>query len=470
MQNLLNELVGLLEQDDRFVVEGKLLKNRIVECAMALDVGLIRLLLRNDEIRRHFFQDIDGVLVFDKVKFQQFVSNKTFLPDSYTTYKNKIGLTANGSYLAESQEVVLVWPYKDCILEGGQTEEEGTRNEVFWNEILAPDQIDRLLSPKVLTKFKKYDEKGQHSISTVSRDDNLIIKGNNLLALHTLETVYRNKVKLIYIDPPYNTGNDSFQYNDSFSRSTWLTFMLNRLRVAASLLAENGVFVIQLSDHRVAEAKLLLDEIFGRENFINQITVRTRSPSGFKTVNLGTFETAEYLYIYAKNKPKAKASFNPQFTKSEYDENYKWVIEDMSVSVKKWIISHIDEQVAKELGYKDVKLSKKTVGEDVWSLKKAEFAVANATRVFRYTEINEDASKEVKNIRDLSRKSPDKIFVSGEGEDKRFVSNGQQLSFYGGKVQIIDGEKVPTMLLTNIWTDIAWEGIANEGGVMRGSW
>ena len=117
MQNLLNDLIKLLEQDDRLVAEGKLLKNKIVELALTLDPGLIKLLLKHEGIRRHFFVEVEGVVVFDKIKFQQFVSNKQFLPDSYTAFKNKIGLTANGEYLTESKEVVLARPYKDCVLE-----------------------------------------------------------------------------------------------------------------------------------------------------------------------------------------------------------------------------------------------------------------------------------------------------------------------------------------------------------------
>ena len=174
------------------------------------------------------------MLVFDKVAFQSFVSNKQFLPDSYTAFKNKIGLTANHEYLTESKEVVLAWPYKDCVLEGGQTKEDQKRNEIFWNETLAPDEIDRLFAPKALTNFKKYDKDGEQEVENINLGDNLIIKGNNLLALHSLKKQYAGKVKLIYIDPPYNTGSDGFGYNDSFNHSTWLTFMRNRLGLLRS--------------------------------------------------------------------------------------------------------------------------------------------------------------------------------------------------------------------------------------------
>jgi adenine-specific DNA-methyltransferase len=119
--SLLEELKGLLQKDDRFTAEGQLLKNVIIENALKLDKDLIKLLLSNNRFKEHFFADIDGTLVFDKDKFISFVDNKQFLPDSYTAFKNKIGLTLDGKddYLNERKDVVLVWPYKDCVLEGG---------------------------------------------------------------------------------------------------------------------------------------------------------------------------------------------------------------------------------------------------------------------------------------------------------------------------------------------------------------
>lgn len=271
MQNLLNDLTNLLEQDIRLVAEGKLLKNKVVELALALDAGLIKLLLQHAAIRSHFFVEVEGVLVFDKIKFQRFVSNKQFLPDSYTAFKNKIGLTANGEYLTESKEVVLAWPYRDCMLEGGQDKEDAKRSEMFWNETLAPDQIDRLLSPKALTTFKRFDKDGEHPVAELSLNDNLIIKGNNLLALHTLRKVYAGKVNLIYIDPPFNTENDSFQYNDSFNRSSWLTFMRNRLEVAKELLCKSGTIYVHIDHNEGHYLKVLMDEIFGKQFFRNEI-------------------------------------------------------------------------------------------------------------------------------------------------------------------------------------------------------
>jgi len=267
MENLLNDLKKLLEKDTRLVSNGELLKNKIIELALKLDKDLLKLLLSDDKMRKVFFVDIDGTLIFDKDKFIKFVSNKQFLPDSYTAFKNKIGLIdEKGEFISEKKEVVLSWPYKDCVLEGGMTKEDQKRDEIFWNEILAPDQITRLLDPKVFTNAKRIDKNGEHKFNGFRTDekgeikDNLIIKGNNLLVLHSLKKRFAGKVKMIYIDPPYNREVDTF-YNDSFKHSSWLTFMKNRLEVAKDLLKDDGVLFVQCDDSEYPYLKVLMDEI-----------------------------------------------------------------------------------------------------------------------------------------------------------------------------------------------------------------
>jgi adenine-specific DNA-methyltransferase len=181
MHTLLDELQELLRKDERLWADDQLLKNQVIELGLKLDPALLKLLLSHDRLKEHFFVEVDGVQVFDKEKFIRFVNNKAFLPDSYTSFKNKIGLTVDGEYISQNNDVVLAWPYKDCILEGGQTKEDQKRDEIFWNETLAPDEIDRLLEPKVLTDFRRYDVDGEHQVTEIKDSDNLIIKGNNLL-------------------------------------------------------------------------------------------------------------------------------------------------------------------------------------------------------------------------------------------------------------------------------------------------
>ena len=263
---LLEELQLLLSEDKRLVSEGKLLKNKIVELALKNDKDLIKLLLGNKRIKDHFFTKVDEALIFDREKFMKFVNNKEFLPDSYTAFKNKIGLTADGNYIAQSKEVVLSWPYKDCILEGGQKKPDEKRKEIFHNEILAPDEIDRLLEPKVFTNFKRIDRDGEHSVQEIKQTDNLIIKGNNLLGLASLLKRYNNKIKGIFIDPPYffykNKPDDAFKYNSNFKLSTWLTFMKNRIMLAKDLLSEDGILSLTMGVDGYSHLKLLIDEIF----------------------------------------------------------------------------------------------------------------------------------------------------------------------------------------------------------------
>ena len=307
MENLFTHLEQVvLRMDSRFCTEdGHLLKNNVVEAALALDPKLLHYLLADEKLHKQFFREVDGLLVFDKVQFQRFVMNKQFLPDSYTSFKNKVGLTnENGEFLSESREIVLSWPYKDCMLEGGQTKEDAKRNEIFWSETLAPDEINRLTEPKALCNFRRYDSKGEHEASELLPDDNLIIKGNNLLALYSLRQRFRGKVKLIYIDPPYNTGNDSFGYNDSFNHSTWLTFMKNRLEVAKELLRNDGVLFVQCDDNEQAYLKVLLDQIFGRKNFVACI-IPLMNPRGRQESAYPIAKSHEYILCYSRKEDMA---------------------------------------------------------------------------------------------------------------------------------------------------------------------
>lgn len=183
------ELEQVLAKNPKFLVDGVLNKNRLAELARQYSPELLNQLMSNEKITNHFFSKLqNGALVFKKDIFLQFLNNKEFLPDSFTAYKTKIGLgTPDRNYLSENKEVVLNFPYKDCVLEGGQTKDDVKRQEIFFNETLAPAEINRLLDDKVLTNFKRYDETGEHNVEEIKDTDNLIIKGNNLIVLHSLK-------------------------------------------------------------------------------------------------------------------------------------------------------------------------------------------------------------------------------------------------------------------------------------------
>lgn len=299
------KLTKVLEPD-YFDEAGELLRALLIDHAYKLNRNLIRLLLTDNEIAEEFFEEIEGRWIFDYNAFVRYVKSKDFLPGSYTQFQNKICLNIDGKSFNERGEVTLVWPYKDCILEGGQMEEEEKREEIFFNEIIAQDEINRMLHPKVLTNWKRYTPTGEQDITEIKRDENgtirenLIIKGNNLIALHCLRQQFRGQIKLIYIDPPFNTGNDSFGYNDNFNHSTWLTFMKNRLEVARELLRDDGSIYVHLDANEVHYCKVLMDEIFGRENFQREIIWRIGWVSGYKTAVKNWVRNHDTILFYTK--------------------------------------------------------------------------------------------------------------------------------------------------------------------------
>ncbi|MDU4642101.1 MAG: site-specific DNA-methyltransferase [Negativicoccus massiliensis] len=309
----------VLSADKRFLGENQqIIKTKVSEAARSNDKKLLKALLKNDLLKESFFTKVDDIYVFDKNKFVWVLESKEFLPDSYTVYRNKVGLVgADYNPISQKRDVSLVWPYKDCVLEGGQTKDDQKRNEIFYNEILAPDQVNRLLAPKVLSNAKRYTKDDVEENIEFKDDDNLIIKGNNLLALSSLlkRKKYEDKVQLIYIDPPYNTGSDSFGYNDNYNHATWLTFMKNRLKLAHRLLSKTGCIWINIDDDEAHYLKVLCDEIFGRENFVANIIWKKK----YSPQNDARYfsDMHDHIILFAKDKKQLKVNGLPRTEKMD---------------------------------------------------------------------------------------------------------------------------------------------------------
>ncbi|MFR9276390.1 DNA methyltransferase [Finegoldia magna] len=468
-KNIFEIVEDVLKTREKYVSEdNKLLKAIVYSDVMTMNNEFLTLLLSNEQIKERFFENVNGTLVFDKQKFAWFIESKEFLPDSYTRYTNKIGLTHNGDFISKSNDVVLDFPYKDCVLEGGQDKDDQKRKEIFYNETIASDEITKMLAPKVFTNAKRYTKDGIEENIAFDENDNLIVKGNNLIVLSSLLKKYEGQVKCIYIDPPYyfsvKKDEDTFAYNSNFKLSSWLVFMKNRLEIAKRLLSDDGALFVQISDDGVGELHCLLKDIFGVENFINKITVKTKSPSGFASVNPGVFETAEYILAFAKNKRNWK--YNIQYVESGYDTNYKSVVVNKNDPAEKWIIRNIVDVLAEERGYDNAKSIRDALGKVVVNELISEYALNNADSVFRYTAIGNNAGQIVVDIRNKSREEPEKIFtVKRDGQYTVYIHKGQEIAFYSKKLHEVDGKIVPSMQVSNIWIDTPYEGIANEGGV-----
>jgi len=335
MNKLKKTLEKVLRQEEVFLdtETGELNYIKIKDSADKIDENLIALLVGNKELKDKFFSKIKDVYIFNINDFKFFL-DESRIDNSYTKYANKIGLSDGSELLKNRSEVVLDFPFKDCVLEGGQSTEEGIdtnfeyskkskqyeekkseRKEIFFNQVLAHDEIDRLFEKKVLVKWKRFtknSDKNGETVKEIKRDDNglikenLIIKGNNLLALHSLKSEFAGKIKLIYIDPPYNTEGDAdtFAYNNNFKHSAWLTFIKNRLEIAKEMLREDGFVALTIDHFELFYLGALADEIFGRGNRLGVVSVVIR-PQGRQFSKFFS-ATTEYMLVYAKNEKLAK--------------------------------------------------------------------------------------------------------------------------------------------------------------------
>ncbi|GIN57933.1 hypothetical protein J8TS2_22520 [Lederbergia ruris] len=306
MKTKINKAIKeVLEQfGEKYMIEGQLNKSKVIQDLDAYDKDLLGAFIENETIKENFTITINGHMVLQTNKLIELFEADEYWQDSFTKYSKKIGLTAGGKFIDESTDVVLDFPYKDTILKASMSKEDTDKDDLrpdepFLNEVIAKEEIDVLLDKKILVNAKKYDQDGVREVNSLSEDDNLIIKGNNLLALHTLKERYAGKVKMVYIDPPYNTKSaaTTFHYNNRFNHSTWLTFMKNRVEIAKDFLREDGVFVVAIDDNELFYLGVLLDEIFGESNRLGVISV-VHNPGGRQDEEY--FPTAhENMIIYA---------------------------------------------------------------------------------------------------------------------------------------------------------------------------
>ncbi len=444
---------------------------------------LINLLLQDETTKKLFFSRQGKVLVYNRDKFIDFISNKNFLADSYTNFSNKIGLAVENRFFKQNSEVVLNFPFKDCVLEGGQTKDDKKQNELFFNETLAADEIDKLLSPKILTNAKKYTQNGISDNVKFKRDenalikDNLIIKGNNLLALHTLKSNFAGKVKLIYIDPPYNTGNDSFNYNDNFNHSTWLTFMKNRLEVARQLLSDNGVIFVQCDDNEQAYLKVLMDEVFGRDNFVNDIIIKAKVSAGAsgggedKKIKKNT----ENLIFFCKH--KLNFCYKPIYRKhliDEYIEQHKK--ENIGFYYTRILQNEGDKKFIKEINgikiYKHSNFSFDTVQNKI---KKEGISVMEVykkyfDKIFMVTNAQSSIPSKVNRIINDKKCLVSYQYIPKSGKQKgikttKFIWNETLVVWFSDSAiknikEVYKKEEIGTL-----WNDISWGRLDLEGSV-----
>ncbi|GAA8032728.1 site-specific DNA-methyltransferase [Helicobacter pylori] len=279
-------------------------KERLETLILTADEKLLTFMLEHEnanDYKNAFFKTIAHSLVFNQKALLECLTKE--LENSFTRFENKIGLYSQGRPIKSSESVVLNFPFKDNVLLGNAKDNSTKTKELFYHEILHKKEIDTLLKKKALCRFEMHGE-GDLESALKDKNTNYLIKGNNLIALHSLKKKFAKQVKCIYIDPPYNTGNDSFNYNDNFNHSSWLVFMKNRLEIAREFLSDDGSIYINLDYNEVHYCKVLMDEIFGVENFQREIIWRIGWLSGYKTSINNFIRNHDTILFYSKNADK----------------------------------------------------------------------------------------------------------------------------------------------------------------------
>ncbi|TPH80960.1 site-specific DNA-methyltransferase [Helicobacter pylori] len=451
-------------------------KERLVTLILQHDEKLLIFMLEHEnanDYKNAFFKTIANTLVFNEKALLECLETKE-LEKSFTRFKNKIGLFSQGGLIKSSELVVLNFPFKDNVLLGNAKDNSTKSNELFYHEILHKKEIDTLLSPKVLCRFEMHGE-GDLENALKDKNTNYLIKGNNLIALHSLKKKFAKKVKCIYIDPPYNTGNDSFNYNDNFNHSSWLVFMKNRLEAAREFLSDDGVIFVQCDDNEQAYLKVLMDEIFLRENFVAMITCKVKSAGGLTTDTEMIFNCSEYILVYAKsfenltyNSIKiSKEIINSQ---SKTSEQYNSIINNIDYRKKEFICEKDNIKYYKILkgNFNIQRLSVKTMSEqDFYRLK---------DEIFRLTALSGGIGKKLKNhITDFT--NDEDLFMyeyaPSKGKDKGiktqyFLYKSQTITMLKNLIKADDSKKIIYKLepLSNIFTEDFWQGISNEGQII----
>lgn len=330
------------------------------------------------------------------------------------------------------------------------------------------------LEPRILLEDPEKSHHAEHRVSENDIFNNMIIRGDNLLSLKALEQHYSGSVKCVYIDPPFNTGGAFEHYDDNLEHSIWLDLMQKRLVCIYKLLREDGALLINLDDTEAAYCKVMLDEIFGRKNYITTIIVEAATPSSFKTFNLGPTEVAQQILFYCKDKSKFK--YKQQYVPSkEVDlQHFSRFIENFESPANEWKFKSINDHILESIGYAEGTVQarwnqiKRDMGTDEAKehvkVKATDFALENAYRVFE-TKTLQKPSEWLRSKLVESRECDWVMHLPREKYEDLYLFKGRQVYFLSKNVREFDGKPAVSQPIKNIWTDIPTNNLQKEGGV-----
>lgn len=312
------------------------------------------------------------------------------------------------------------------------------------------------LEPRILIEDPSKSFGDPHS-------ENMLIHGDNLLALKSLEQNFNGKIKCIYIDPPYNTGSAFEHYDDGVEHSTWLSLMKPRLELLRNLLTPDGSIFVSIDNNEVAYLQVLMDEVFQRKNRKNIIIIKRGSVTGAKVINPGLVNISEFILVYTKDVDSWRP--NRLSRKKERDERYGTYIENFEEHYSGWRFIPLLQAFSFEVGIKSTALKKHfgTSYED----ELLKFIYKNSERVIRFASLDEKSiSKQALEQKKISQQNPGiTYFMEREGKRPYYIHNGNIILFVKDRLQEIDGDLSFSEPLTDIWDDVLPNDLHNEGGV-----
>ena len=293
--------------------------------------------------------------------------------------------------------------------------------------------------------------------------ENILVHGDNLLALKALEHKYAGKVKCIYIDPPYNTGSAFEFYDDGLAHSIWLTLMRERLLLLKNLLSSDGYIFVQIDDNEQAYLTVLMDEIYGRSNHVNTICINMNSLSGVKmthVINGKRFPAQkEYILLYKKGEAFSPLSID-KIHKEVWDKEYNLIIPELKKGMYETFASMEDHEINSILQNMSLISLAEYANQEKCELTD-EWKWENAYRIFGS-----------KSNRPLAKREKDNsysqivICYTNQDGNKRFFRTDFNREARDPRIELVQAEANSSVFLSDNWTDISNDGgVAQEGGV-----
>jgi len=293
--------------------------------------------------------------------------------------------------------------------------------------------------------------------------NNMLIQGDNLLALKALLPFYRGQVKCIYADPPFNTEQAFPDYDDKLEHSQWLSMVYPTLVLQWHLLSSEGTLFLHIDDNELGYLIAIADEVFGRKNRVAIATFKQGAATGHKSINPGMVNTTNFILVYTRDKAQWKP--NRLFTGRERDKRYNQFLDNPEDHCSQWRLTPLSTAFANFKGKKITELRKQLGNQFEEHLNN--FVIQHANQVIRparpdYEAVSEAAQKLIEE----SLANRDKLFLlKREGYSDMYFKGGERWIFYREKLKEIDGIFLAGEPLTTLWDDLLSNNLHNEGGV-----